>query len=132
MRAVGGGRSTLRGKKTPTISMVLEHLRERQAAEIEEERERHAKYEKRMERWDRNRSSKKPEEPEPAMRFVVSDTTTEALLSVHARSPLGLLLHRDELAGLLRGVQSIQERREGQRRPDVDRDAPGQSLPHRS
>jgi hypothetical protein len=35
--------------------------------------------------------------------MLVSDITTEGLLSVHATAPLGLLLHRDELGGWIRG-----------------------------
>jgi hypothetical protein len=73
------------GKKTPTNSLVLEHLHELEAAEIEETARR-----------------AQSEKPEPAKRLLVSDITIEGLLSVHARAPLGLLLHRDELAGWLR------------------------------
>jgi hypothetical protein len=63
-------------KKTPAINLVLEHLHKLEAVEIEGEGTR---------------------------RLLVSDTTTEALLSVHSKAPLGLLLHRDELGGWLRG-----------------------------
>jgi hypothetical protein len=63
-------------KKTPAINLVLEHLHKLEAVEIEGER---------------------------ARRLLVSDITTEGLLSVHAKASLGLLLHRDELGGWLKG-----------------------------
>jgi hypothetical protein len=62
--------------KTPAINLVLAHLHKLEAAEIEGEKGR---------------------------RFLVSDITTEGLLSVHASAPLGLLLYRDELGGWLGG-----------------------------
>jgi len=89
------------GKKTPAMSLVLEHLQEREAQEIKAEEERRAE----LEKWKaalNSKHGKPPEEPEPAMRLLVSDITTEALLAVHARAPFGLLLHRDELGGWLR------------------------------
>lgn len=74
------------GKKTPTNGLVLKHLHELEAAEIAETARR----------------AQSEEKPEPAKRLLVSDITIEGLLSVHARAPHGLLLHRDELAGWLR------------------------------
>jgi hypothetical protein len=62
-------------KKTPAINSVLEHLHKLKAAES----------------------------ADSARRLLVSDITTEALLLVHARAPLGLLNHRDELGGWLKG-----------------------------
>lgn len=42
-------------------------------------------------------------EPEPLVppRFVVSDTTTERLATIIRDNPKGLLIHRDEIAGLI-------------------------------
>jgi hypothetical protein len=92
------------GRKTPANGLVLDHVQELEAEEIEEEKARQAEYEKKMEKWNasKNKSGDPPEKPEPARRLLVSDITTEGLLSVHARAPLGLLLHRDELGGWLR------------------------------
>src|ERR1700688_4571232 len=87
------------GRKTPSNAHVLEHLQEREAAEIEEEKARRAEYEKEMEAWKarKDNGDDPPEKPEPAQRLLVSDITTEGLLLLHAGAPLGLLLHRDEL-----------------------------------
>lgn len=93
-------------RKTPANGLVLEHLHRLEAAEIEEERARRAEYEEQMQDWKaapKNQRGEQPQEPERARRLLVSDITTEGLLSVHARAPLGLLLHRDELAGWIRG-----------------------------
>lgn len=38
-------------------------------------------------------------------RYVVNDSTSEALARVEARSPRGLLVERDELAGLIEGLE---------------------------
>jgi hypothetical protein len=86
--------------------LVLEHLHKLEAAEIKAEKARRAEYEERMQKWNdapKTKRGEPPEEPEPARRLLVSDITTEGLLSVHARAPLGLLLYRDELGGWLRG-----------------------------
>src|ERR1700674_286402 len=92
------------GRKTPSNGHVLEHLQKREAEEIEEEKARRAEYEKEMEAWKarKDNGDDPPEKPEPALRLLVSDITTEGLLLVHAGAPLGLLLHRDELGGWLR------------------------------
>jgi uncharacterized protein DUF3987 len=92
-------------RKTPANGLVLEHLHTLEAAEIEAETARRTKYEEQMQEWKdapKDKRGELPEKPEPAIRLLVSDTTVEALLWLHSRSPLGLLLHRDELAGWLR------------------------------
>lgn len=38
-------------------------------------------------------------------RFIVNDSTSEALARIEARSPRGLLVERDELAGLIEGLE---------------------------
>jgi hypothetical protein len=80
-------------KKTPAIKSALEHLAKLEAAAL-------AKYEEDIEAWKAQPQEER--KPEPPIRRLVSDTTTEALLSIHAKAPLGLLLYRDELGGWLR------------------------------
>jgi hypothetical protein len=62
-----------------------------------------ARWEKDMAAWKRskNASDDPPAKPEPphAERFIVSDTTVEALAPILLANPRGLLLARDELAG---------------------------------
>jgi hypothetical protein len=65
-----------------------------------------AHYEKALAEWKRAKKTadeppEKPEAPQ-AERFVVSDTTVEALAPLLLANPRGLLLARDELAGWIR------------------------------
>lgn len=93
------------GKKTPAMGAVLEHLHEREVAELEKERALLAKYDEQMREWKsagKNMFNVQPDKPTPANRFLVSDITTEGLLAIHAKAPFGLFVHRDELGGWLR------------------------------
>jgi hypothetical protein len=83
-------------KKTPAMKLVVEHLHKAEAAAI-------AEYEKSLEEWKALPNEEKEDKPEPPIRLIVSDITTEALLSVHSKAPMGLLLCRDELGGWIRG-----------------------------
>jgi hypothetical protein len=96
--------------KTPAFKKVLRSVRERQRKALEEnakEMKKHeaeqAMWEKEMTAWKREKDScgDPPEKPEPpqAERFIVSDTTVEALASILLATPRGVLLARDELAG---------------------------------
>lgn len=83
------------GKKSPAIKQALEYLADLEAAAL-------AKYAEIMEKW-KALLKERGEESEPPIRLLVSDITTEGLLSVHSKAPLGLLLYRDELGGWLKG-----------------------------
>lgn len=98
--------------KTPGLDCVTEPFmeRERKAFErYEEEMKRHeadvARWEKDMADWRRNGAGAgdPPRKPEPprAERFVVADTTVEALAPLFKANPRGLTLLRDELAAWL-------------------------------
>jgi hypothetical protein len=96
--------------KTPAFKLVMRPIRERQRKALEDHAEaiqeyetELARYEKRYADWKRDKKAaneppKKPEAPQ-AERFVVSDTTVEALAPLLLANPRGLLLARDELAG---------------------------------
>jgi hypothetical protein len=96
--------------KTPAFRLVMRPVRERQRKALERYAEEIKKYEaglacweKDMAAWkrDKHAASDPPPKPEPpqAERFVVSDTTVEALAPILLANPRGLLLARDELAG---------------------------------
>jgi hypothetical protein len=96
--------------KTPAFKLVMKPWRdrEREALKAHDEETRHFKadlahYEKDLMAWkrDKNTMEPPPEKPEPpeAVRFIVSDTTVEALAPLLLANPRGLLLSRDELAG---------------------------------
>jgi hypothetical protein len=96
--------------KTPAFKLVMRPIRERQRralkryeAEMKEYEAELAKWEKKMAIWKHNKKKggDPPEKPEPpqAERFIVSDTTVEALAPILLANPRGLLLARDELPG---------------------------------
>ena len=96
--------------KTPAFKLVMRPVRERQRKALDfhaESMRKHecdlAHYEKAMAEWKRDRKTtdEPPERPEApqAERFVVSDTTVEALAPLLLANPRGLLMARDELAG---------------------------------
>jgi hypothetical protein len=96
--------------KTPAFKLVMRPIRERQRKALERyagAMERYeaelAIWEKDMAAWKRDKDAagdppKKPEAPQ-AERFIVSDTTVEALAPILLANPRGVLLARDELAG---------------------------------
>jgi len=95
--------------KTPAFRLVIRPVEERQRKALEDnvEAERqfegeYAKYERDFALWTRTKNTSdppnKPNRPQ-AERFMVSDTTIEALAPMLFSNPRGLLLARDELNG---------------------------------
>lgn len=96
--------------KTPAFKLVMRPIRERQRKALERHAEHMKQYEAELARWEKDMTAWKrdndaatdpPPKPEPAVceRFIVSDTTVEALAPILLGNPRGLLLARDELAG---------------------------------
>ena len=96
--------------KTPAFKLVMRPTRERQRKALEQHAETLRRYDADLARWDKTMAEWKrdkkaaddpPEKPEApqAERFIVSDTTVEALAPLLLANPRGLLLARDELAG---------------------------------
>jgi hypothetical protein len=83
-------------KKTPAMKLVLEHLSKAETAAL-------AKHARILEEWKALPKDERENKPGSPIRLLVSDITTEGLLLVHSKAPLGLLLYRDELGGWLRG-----------------------------
>lgn len=96
--------------KTPAFKAVMSPVRSRQQQELEKHfksMEEHridlAVYDKQLQAWKGNKSSNdppptRPVEPQP-VRYMVNDTTVEALAPILHSNPRGLLLSRDELSG---------------------------------
>jgi hypothetical protein len=98
--------------KTPAFQLVMRPTRERQRKALDRYTREMKSYESDLARWDRDfaewKRKKKanddpPKKPDPpqAERYIVSDTTVEALAPILLANPRGLLLARDELAGWL-------------------------------
>lgn len=97
--------------KSPPLKQVLKPLRELERTAFEEfERETEeyqlelARHKKSMQQWERNaeESGPPPETPKEPLcrRYTVNDTTMESLADILSANPRGLLIERDELAGL--------------------------------
>lgn len=102
--------------KTPAFKLAMKAIRkaqadafkEHEAARIEWEAQS-LRYEAELTGWKRQAAKghgdagDPPEKPNPpiARRYIVSDTTTEALAPILLGNPRGVLLARDELAGWL-------------------------------
>ncbi len=95
--------------KTPGFKLVMRPLRELQAKALAEHESALANHDRAALEYDRSLAAWKrakmpalpPVKPTPpeAQRFVVSDTTVEALAPILLANPRGLLMARDELAG---------------------------------
>ncbi|HJZ56337.1 MAG TPA: DUF3987 domain-containing protein, partial [Gemmataceae bacterium] len=96
--------------KTPAFKLVMRPARERQRKALDRHAEAMKQYEADLARWekefaawkrDKNATDDPPGKPDPphAERYIVSDTTVEALAPILMANPRGLLLARDELAG---------------------------------
>ncbi|MCC6321729.1 MAG: DUF3987 domain-containing protein [Phycisphaerales bacterium] len=103
--------------KTPAFKAALKAIRKAQAqafkeheAALAEWEAQHLRYEAELTAWKRDAAKAKPgdgytvappQKPAPpiARRYIVSDTTTEALAPILLGNPRGVLLARDELAG---------------------------------
>ncbi len=105
--AIVGESGTL---KTPAFKAVMQPIRDRQNEALKRHAEavaqyetRKLEYEKELGKWKHSKGGydEPPEKPEPpqAERYVVSDTTVEALAPILLANPRGVLLARDELAG---------------------------------
>lgn len=97
-------------RKTPSLDAALAPLRRLQDLEFAAYREKlarfeeaQARYEEAIREWRQKHGPEpeKPEEPTP-VRYMVSDVTVEALAERLEQNPRGLLLARDELAGLVK------------------------------
>src|SRR6185369_4270855 len=87
--------------KTPAFKLVMRPIRERQSKSFRRFEVLQADYESALEAWHEAKKGERGEKPEPPVceRFIVSDTTVEALAPILLENPRGLLLARDELAG---------------------------------
>ncbi len=104
--AIMGESGTL---KTPAFKLVMQPIRDRQGEALKryaEEQAEHEievqRYEKALSAWKRDKTDyDPPDKPQPpqAVRYIVSDTTVEAIAPILLDNPGGLLMARDELAG---------------------------------
>lgn len=112
--------------KTPAYKLAMGALRRAQDQAWKEHKEERAEYETKHLRYEADlalwkRQATKggdddpPEKPEPpiAQRYIVSDTTTEALAPILLGNPRGVLLARDELNGWIGSFDRYTKARRG-------------------
>lgn len=89
--------------KTPAFKLVMRSIRERQSRAFKVFAAQQQEYEADLETWQNSKKGDRGEKPQPPSceRYIVSDTTVEALAPLLVENPRGLLLARDELAGWL-------------------------------
>ena len=96
--------------KTPSFRLVMRPMRDRQGKALETHAKAMkdyeadlARYDKALSVWKRDKKINAPPPPKPdppeAARYLVSDTTVEALAPLLLANPRGVLLARDELSG---------------------------------
>ena len=88
--------------KTPAINTLVRSVQKRQARTYKEYRERLQSYKDSL-RSSTGETTETVEEP-TLEHFIASDTTVEALGDIFENNPRGILIHRDELAGWILGL----------------------------
>jgi hypothetical protein len=91
--------------KSPCLELALAPVRQRQTDAFREWRDAINDYKK--------QDSEKRGKPPVCKRFLVSDTTVEALSVIHQDTPRGLMLVRDELGGWLGGMDAYRPKGKG-------------------
>ncbi len=95
-------------KKTPVIKHALKEIEELQSAAYKKYREALDEYQAAREAFDKKDKNTELPEPKPPTRprrYVISDITVEKLGEILARSPRGLMVKRDELAGWIASME---------------------------
>lgn len=109
--------------KSPALRLALRAVYDMQREAREKHERENARYlqdlqvyERELANWKKRKGGDDPPvKPAPpiAMRYVVSDTTLEAVATVLAQNPRGVLLARDELAGWFGGFDRYAATRRG-------------------
>ena len=89
--------------KTPAISTLFRPVENRQSKTYREYSERLKRYKESLNKDKQGGSSETVEEP-ILEHFFASDTTVEALGGIFESTPRGIVIHKDELAGLILGL----------------------------
>ena len=92
-------------KKTPIINVALAEIEEHQKRVFQTYHTRLKEHESALAAYDKKSGQPRPTAPDKPPRYVISDTTIEKLCEILARSPRGLIVKRDELAGWLSSME---------------------------
>jgi hypothetical protein len=89
--------------KTPAINTLVRPIEKRQSKIYKKYNEKLKRYKEWLEKSKKNKATETVDEP-ILEHFFVSDTTIEALGDIFENTPRGVMIHRDELAGLILGL----------------------------
>ena len=92
--------------KSPVVNYLIKHLEKLQSREYKNYQKEYKAYQRLINKKDNKDSSEIPEEPKQK-HYLVSDMTIEALADVFEADPRGTLIHNDELAGLILGLNQF-------------------------
>ena len=96
--------------KSGSARVATRHLKALQAEQIKQWRRSDHDWKQEHNTWKNTPKKERGDEPMPplsAKRFIISDATIEAVAVILENNPLGVLLDRDELKGLLGGLDAF-------------------------
>jgi len=89
-------------RKSPTFKAIMKGLKRLQTDVEKRHKEAEERYEEEYQEWKKVGEGKPPEKPGPPREYYVDNVTSEALDRIKAAQPNhGLLIHKDELSGLI-------------------------------
>ncbi|EFI34083.1 Bifunctional DNA primase/polymerase [Desulfonatronospira thiodismutans ASO3-1] len=100
--------------KSPAINSIFKPIYEKEKRYQEQYQREMEAYELALQEWRSRKKDAPPEpKPEPPVRIdlVLDDWTIEAAADSLSANPRGVLLYRDELAGMLMDLENTQEKR---------------------
>ncbi len=94
--------------KSPVINTLIDPVSKMQGEAYKEYRREYSEYKRELEEYkslskEEKKLAEFPQKPQPK-HFMVSDFTIEALVDVFGSTPRGVTMHRDELSGLIFGL----------------------------
>jgi hypothetical protein len=98
-------------KKSPAAGLMLAPVRSRQHELRQEHLSALLRHEQAVEEWGARPEAERGPKPRPPVerQAYTVDATREALADLLAENPRGLLIHRDELAGWVRGLNQYKQ-----------------------
>jgi hypothetical protein len=86
--------------KTPAQNIILDPLVKLEIEQSQKYQAALEKYEINLANWKKNKNARAEDKPKPPSRkrYLTKDATIESLERIHSENPLGVLVHRDEIA----------------------------------
>lgn len=99
--------------KSPSIEAATKHLNTLQGEKIKQWKQEKHQWEQDLKFWSNTANKKErgdePAQPQPAVRYIISDATLESVTKTLENNPFGVLLNRDELNGFFSGMDAYRK-----------------------